>query len=318
MSEFNREIHAPMMRKLADRGVYIGTSSWNYPGWLGQVYEEGTKFGKTSKHLLSQYAKSFPFVCNDSAYYRLPDVKQLTEFNDILPSEFRMSFKVTEVLTIRRFERHHERKYSIRAGEVNRTFLDPQTFTDSFAKPIIDSLGDKAGPLILEFSPFFFGRSWGQQAYTPDLFINDLDRFFAKLPDIGAKLSVEVRDKEILENPRYFDVLEYHGVAHCMNEQTHMPHLSEQIELPHTATFSVIRALVRPGISHNSAVEEFEPYDRTQLVQPDLREALFKVTSAHSSERRPLYLAVNNRTEGNAPNTIASILDRMDKEGYFM
>ena len=28
---------AVRLKKLADRGIYLGTSSWNYPGWLGQV-----------------------------------------------------------------------------------------------------------------------------------------------------------------------------------------------------------------------------------------------------------------------------------------
>jgi hypothetical protein len=29
---------APRLRALAERGVYLGTSSWKYQGWLGRMY----------------------------------------------------------------------------------------------------------------------------------------------------------------------------------------------------------------------------------------------------------------------------------------
>jgi hypothetical protein len=28
---------APILRDWADRGVYVGTSSWKYQGWLGSI-----------------------------------------------------------------------------------------------------------------------------------------------------------------------------------------------------------------------------------------------------------------------------------------
>jgi hypothetical protein len=31
---------APKLRALADRGVYFGTSSWKYAGWLGSIHIE--------------------------------------------------------------------------------------------------------------------------------------------------------------------------------------------------------------------------------------------------------------------------------------
>jgi hypothetical protein len=35
---FDREKIKPKLAALADKGVYIGTSSWKYEGWLGQLY----------------------------------------------------------------------------------------------------------------------------------------------------------------------------------------------------------------------------------------------------------------------------------------
>jgi hypothetical protein len=31
---------APKLHALADRGVYFGTSSWKYDGWIGSIYRE--------------------------------------------------------------------------------------------------------------------------------------------------------------------------------------------------------------------------------------------------------------------------------------
>jgi hypothetical protein len=30
----------PAFDELARGGIYIGTSSWKYPGWCGQLYDE--------------------------------------------------------------------------------------------------------------------------------------------------------------------------------------------------------------------------------------------------------------------------------------
>ena len=36
---FNRQELADQAASLAVRGVYIGTSSWKYPGWCGTIYD---------------------------------------------------------------------------------------------------------------------------------------------------------------------------------------------------------------------------------------------------------------------------------------
>jgi hypothetical protein len=42
---------APRLRALAEKGVYFGTSSWKYPGWIGSIYSESRyqTRGKLSK-----------------------------------------------------------------------------------------------------------------------------------------------------------------------------------------------------------------------------------------------------------------------------
>ena len=37
---FDRDQMKVAAAQLAREGVFIGTSSWKYPGWLGQLYAE--------------------------------------------------------------------------------------------------------------------------------------------------------------------------------------------------------------------------------------------------------------------------------------
>ena len=42
---------APRLHELAEKGIYFGTSSWKYPGWVGSIYSESRyqTRGKLSK-----------------------------------------------------------------------------------------------------------------------------------------------------------------------------------------------------------------------------------------------------------------------------
>ena len=70
---------ADRLRRLAQQRIYLGTSSWKYPGWLGQVYtparyESRGRFSdrKFNQECLTEYAAVFPAVCGDFAFYQFP------------------------------------------------------------------------------------------------------------------------------------------------------------------------------------------------------------------------------------------------------
>jgi uncharacterized protein YecE (DUF72 family) len=70
---------APRMAELAKRGVFIGTSSWKYQGWIGSIYtqERYETRGKLStakfqRECLAEYARTFPTVGGDFSFYQFP------------------------------------------------------------------------------------------------------------------------------------------------------------------------------------------------------------------------------------------------------
>ena len=68
-----------MLKALAAQGIYFGTSSWKYEGWLGSIYtpERYTTRGKFSRRkfedeCLAEYAETFPAVGGDFSFYQFP------------------------------------------------------------------------------------------------------------------------------------------------------------------------------------------------------------------------------------------------------
>jgi uncharacterized protein YecE (DUF72 family) len=98
---------APKLRTLANRGVYFGTSSWKYDGWLGTVYREARyltsgKFSnaKFEQDDLAEYAETWPTVSGDLTFYQFPSDEHWAKLFDATPSAFIFGFKVPEEITV--------------------------------------------------------------------------------------------------------------------------------------------------------------------------------------------------------------------------
>jgi hypothetical protein len=88
-----------------------------------------------------------------------------------------------------------------------------------------------------------------------------------------------------------------------------MPALAEQIatEDAFPADFTVVRALLRQGTDYENAVAGFSPYSEIRDENPEARDALRALIRRMIAERRATYIFINNRFEGNAPETIRAI-----------
>jgi uncharacterized protein YecE (DUF72 family) len=295
-----------LRRGLAERarqGMFVGTSSWKYEGWLGQIYspERYATRGRFSRkrfeaECLREYAETFPTVCGDFAFYQFPAPAFWAKLFAAVPLQFQFSFKVPEQITVQRFPPHA--RYGPHAGLLNADFLNADMLGALFCEPLL-SYQAQVGVLILEFSAFS-----KELMPSPDAFLERLDPFLAALPP-AFRYAVEIRNADFL-TPEYFACLARHCVAHVFNSWTRMPGLDRQILLPHafTADFTVVRALLRPGRTYEDAVQSFAPYDSVREEQPAVRSALRDLLT----QGKRGYFYVNNRLEGNAPKTIESIL----------
>jgi uncharacterized protein YecE (DUF72 family) len=308
----DREAIKRRVAELAVRGVFIGTSSWKYEGWFGQLYtptryEYRGKVAKTrfQRDCLSEYAEVFKTVCVDAAYYDFPRLEYLQGLADQVPDDFRFGLKVTDAITIKRFPKLD--RFGGKAGQLNQDFLNAGLFATAFLKPCED-IREKLGVLIFEFSRF-----WPIDYERGRDFVNDLDAFLARLPK-GWPYAIELRNEHWLRE-EYFGCLARHGITHVFNSWHAMPPVAEQMALPGSRTnpdLIAARFLLRPGRKYDDAVKAFQPYDQTREVNESARRegAMLIVEGERSEPRRKTFIYVNNRLEGNALATIEAMLPR--------
>lgn len=310
---FDREAIRLRAAQLAQRGVYIGTSSWKYRGWCGQLYDETryvyrSKFAESrfEKNCLEEYSETFKTVCVDAAYYTFPHVEYLQGLADQVPPDFLFGLKVTDAITLKKFP--NLPRFGAKAGQRNTDFLNADLFATAFLKPC-EAIRPNIGVLMFEFSRFYpTDYAHGSE------FVADLNRFLGQLPK-GWPYAIELRNKYWLK-PEYFDCLARHGVTHVFNSWDAMPSVTEQWALPGSITNPTLlaaRFLLKPGRKYEEAVKTFQPYDQTKEVNEEARKAAGTIIkhalAATGGNLVRALIFINNRLEGNALNTIAAILD---------
>jgi len=308
---FDRDKLKAAAAAFAAKGVFIGTSSWKYAGWFGQLYERDRyvwrgKFSNArfERNCLAEYAQVFKTVSVDAAYYQFPSRSWLEGMVSQVPADFQFTLKVTDEITMRKFP--NLPRFGRRAGQLNENFLNADLFTSAFLGAC-EPFKANMGVLMFEFSQFHsadFAR--GRE------FVAALDEFLAKLPR-GWRYGVEIRNRNFLQ-PDYFAMLTRHAVAHVFNSWQDMPPVSEQTALPGSRTnpeFFAARLLLRPGRKYEEAVILFSPYDQTKDPYPEGRTAIANLINKATTggQETHAFIYLNNRFEGNALESIAAILD---------
>ncbi len=309
---FDREQLKSALTLLAADGVFVGTSSWKYPGWLDSLYDRARyvwrgRFSESrfERLCLAEYAEVFKTVCVDAAYYKFPDARTIEGLVGQVPKDFRFGFKVTDEITLRRFP--NLPRFGRRAGSVNPHFLDAELFARAFLSPL-EPVRDNVGVIIFEFARF------GGEDFTRGReFVAALEQFLGALPR-GWPYGIEIRNRNFLQ-PEYFQTLSRHGVAHIYNSWADMPSVGEQMILAESRTSPELcgaRFLLKPGRKYEEAVKLFSPYQAVKEPNLDARAAAAKlIEERRKTGSGKIFIYVNNRLEGNALETICAVLAKI-------
>jgi uncharacterized protein YecE (DUF72 family) len=275
--------------------VRFGTSTWTYDGWAGDVYHRRYRGAQPAKRL-EEYVRYplFRTVGIDSAFYEPPSEEVLRAYAQALPPGFPGVSKVWDQITVKRLDQGR--------GQPNPDFLNAALFKEAVLGPYGREFRDHAGCFVFEFQAMR-----GKDLPDPLEWADQLDAFLAELPS-GFRYAVELRNPELLTG-LHGEVLKRHRVAHVFNSWTEMPTIGDQLEQPWTfpADFTVVRALLKPGRRYADAVKAFEPYDRIQEPQPELRRDILRLVQEALRRRIEAFILANNRAEGNAPGTIREV-----------
>lgn len=285
--------------------VYLGGSTWSFPGWRGLVYEGKHSESKLSHEGLAAYGQHPLLRCVgvDRTHYTPIAAKDFAEYAAQVPDHFRFVVKAHEACTISRWP--DRPRYGDQRGQVNPLFLDPAYAADQVVAPFVEGLGLKAGALLFQFAP--------QDLGVPDRFADELRRFLCALPR-GPVYAVEVRNREIL-TPAYADALAEARACHCHNVHPRMPDVLTQSRLAGTdrprTPITLVRWLLGPGMTYEQAGRLYAPFNR--LVSPDeaARKALTRLAHNALAAGRPFVCTVNNNAEGCAPLSIEGLAQRI-------
>jgi len=229
-----------------------------------------------SADYLSYYATRFNSVEVDSTFYRTPSKATVQGWDKKTPNGFVFAAKIPQVIT-------HE-----------KVLADCDAEFKEFVQTM-DLLGDKLGPLLLQFGYF------NKIAFVGvNDFLARLKPFLKKLPK-DHKFAVEIRNKNWLV-PQFVEVLRERGVALALIDQSWMPRPAQWFEKldPITADFSYVRWLGdRKWIEAQTKVWNKIIVDRSA----ELAEWVEVLKTVHKRKIQILAFA-NNHFAGFGPATV--------------
>jgi len=159
--------------------IYIGTSGWHYPHWVGPFYPRN--MGR--EEFLPYYVRHFSTVEINNTFYHLPSASTLENWLAETPQDFLFACKASRFIT-------HMKKLKDPEKSITRFF---QTVT------VLDS---KLGPILFQLPP-----RW-------KINVPRLEEFLKTLPKL-FRYAFEFRDASWFTQPVY-DVLSKYEAAFCL------------------------------------------------------------------------------------------------------
>jgi uncharacterized protein YecE (DUF72 family) len=244
--------------------LFIGTQGFSFEDWVGSFYPRDAP----SSRYLEFYSRQFHTVEIDSTFYGIPRVSTVAGWRQRTPTGFCFTAKFPQTIT-------HQ-----------RMLLDSDALTQRFIETM-RGLGDKLGPLLLQFS----------YRFEPDRF-DVLARYLDGLPK-DLEFAVEIRNREWYDT-EICDMLRARGVALALHDLYYMPRRTDI-----TTDFIYVRWLGRRT--------DLEQFDRIQLDRRDEEEWWAEHVLRFLDRGLTVYGYFNNLWAGHAPGSARNFLERLGR-----
>ena len=235
---------------------YLGTMGFSYKDWEGVFYPPGLK----QRDYLAHYSQFFNAVEVDSTFYGTPRPSTVRRWAQMTPAEFVLCPKMPQIIT-----------HDMRLADAEKETAD---FLETMRL-----LGDKLGPILIQFPPDFARDQIGALA-----------AFLRELPH-DLRYAVEFRHRSWHATATGM-LLQKHGVAWTSTEYLYLP---QRVYV--TTDFLYIRWIGRHGV--------YDTHDREREDKtPHLREWLGDIRSRQEEEGfGAVFGFFNNDYAGFAPAT---------------
>ena len=263
--------------------LHVGTSSWSSTDWCGAFYPETIAPGD----MIRIYSGKLSTVEIDSTWYRIPSRKMVEAWNSQTPEGFIFSAKVPSVIS-------HE-KYLEGCNDELNEFVATMSI-----------LGEKLGPLILQFPYFAKGKDPLEYETGAD-FIQRLKRF---IPILSKEIrwGIEIRNAKWVQ-PALLDVLRSRNISLVFIDYFTMdplPKLAHRRDI-FTSPFVYVRFLGNHK-EMDSAVKQAQEAGLRQkawgsLIKDCSRQMKMWIPPIKSlaAGGTPVYIYLNNHYAGYAP-----------------
>lgn len=286
----------------------LGTSSWNYPGWHGLVWDGDYPDTTLSRHGLTAYARHplLRTVSLDRGFYRPLTAGQFADYAAQVPANFRFMVKAPNLVTDALV-----RDDSGRGRRTNEHFLNVERTLRDFVELAVTGLGSKLGALVFQISPL----PGPLLARMPEV-VEQLRLLVRGIPDLrrdapDSVVAVEVRDRQWL-TPGFTAALGEGGATYCLGLHAKLPPIDSQLP--------VLRALwpgplvcrwnlnARYGsFGYEQAKRQYQPFDKLVDPDPETRAVLAKVIAGTVGAGQNAWVSLGNKAEGCAPLSAAAL-----------
>lgn len=286
----------------------LGTSSWNFTGWSGLVWDRRYPETALSRHGLPAYAQHplLRTVSLDRVFYRPLSREQYAAYAAVVPDDFRFVVKAPSSITDAMI-----RGEGGRALQSNPTFLDPGLALRAFAEPALEGLRHRLGALNFQISPLP-----SQWLGHPAMLIERFAAMLRGLPDVRAiapeaAVSIELRDASLL-TPAFAQMLRDTGATFSLGLHAKMPAIEQQLPMlralwpgPLVCRWNLNR--MHGAYGYEQAEQRYGDFDRLVDPDPDTRTALAKVIAGTTDAGFPAYVTIDNKAEGSAPLSVVEL-----------
>jgi uncharacterized protein YecE (DUF72 family) len=292
--------------------IFLGASSWAFPGWTGIVYDSAYTESQLARAGLAAYARHplLRTVGIEHGAHGFLAASDYQHYARQVPDGFRFVAKAPAAVTDPVLRAAHGS-----ADAPNPDFLDASLASDRFVRPALAGFGPHAGPLVFQFDPL--PRAAVQDPQTLHALIDRIGSFIAALPkEIGGMVpiyAVEVRNAELL-TPRLVRMLREVGARLCLSLHAHMPEAARQSAalramdgLPEEGDQWLLKGplVVRwnrhSGRQHDNAPRRYAPFDRIMDADILARGTLAHLIHVAMRSKQAAFVLVNNQAEGCAP-----------------
>lgn len=297
--------------------LYLGTSSWSFPGWKALVWDAAYGADTLARRGLPAYAALglFRTVGIDRTYYEPIEADVFAAYAAQVRDGFRFLVKAPQLVTdaVLRTEGGQRRA-------PNPGYLDSGLATERFVLPAMEGLRDKAGPLVFQFPP-----APTEIRGDPAAWVERLARFLDRLPRRAGGLTpiyaVELRNAELL-TPRLMRMLDQAGVRYVIGLHDRMPSVERQLTalrvldgcldgayMPRGPV--IVRWNLRPGFRYEQAKDRYSPFDRLVDEDPQTRQVLAQLARDVLAFGKSIWIIANNKAEGCAPLTLLRLFEAL-------